>query len=88
MVPKTKKSHFLKNRKRLQENKKFKQNHTVAIGIDLIDHILQFGLGGVLAEGAHDGTQLLGGDGAIAILIEEGEGLLEPRYEKENIKSL
>ena len=51
---------------------------TVAISIDLVDHVLKLGLGGVLAEGAHDGAKLLGGDGAIAILIEQGEGLLEP----------
>jgi hypothetical protein len=48
-----------------------------AIGVDLIDHVLELGLGGVLAEGAHNCPQLLGGDGAIAILVEQGEGLLE-----------
>merc|ERR1712022_30243 len=32
---------------------------------------------GVLAEGAHHGSQLLGGDGTVAILVEEGESLLE-----------
>jgi len=49
---------------------------TVVIGIDLVDHILQLRLGGVLAEGAHDGAKLLGGDFSIAILVKEGEGLL------------
>merc|ERR1719389_794181 len=48
-----------------------------AIGIDLVDHVLELSLGGVLAEGAHDSSKLLGGDGAIAILVEKGEGLLE-----------
>ena len=51
--------------------------YTVAIGVDLVDHVLKLGLSGVLAEGAHNGAQLLGGDGAIAVLVEEGEGLLE-----------
>jgi hypothetical protein len=37
-------------------------NGTVVVGIDLVDHILQLRLGGVLAEGAHDGAKLLGGD--------------------------
>mmetsp|Transcript_5766 Transcript_5766/g.11783 ORF Transcript_5766/g.11783 Transcript_5766/m.11783 type:complete len:206 (+) Transcript_5766:195-812(+) len=49
----------------------------VAVGIDLVDHVLKLGLGGVLAEGAHHGAKLLGGNGAVAILIEEGERLLE-----------
>ena len=48
-----------------------------AVDIDLVDHVLELGLGRVLAEGAHDGAKLLGGDGAIAILVKEGEGLLE-----------
>jgi hypothetical protein len=38
---------------------------------------LQLGFGRVLAEGAHDGAQLLSGDGAIAILVKQGEGLLK-----------
>ena len=49
----------------------------VAISIDLIDHVLELGLSGVLAKGAHDSAQLLGGDGAITVLVEQGEGLLE-----------
>ena len=43
-------------------------NGTVAIGIDLIDHVLQLGLGGVLSERSHDGAQLLRGDRSISIL--------------------
>ena len=31
----------------------------VAVGIDLVDHILQFGLSGVLAQGSHDCSQFL-----------------------------
>ena len=54
-------------------------NGAVAVGIDLVDHVLELSLGRVLAEGAHDGAELLGGDGAITVLVEEGEGLLELR---------
>jgi hypothetical protein len=52
-------------------------NGAVAISIDLVDHVLELSLSGVLAEGAHDGAKLFGGDGAIAVLVEQGEGLLE-----------
>lgn len=37
-------------------------NGAVVVGIDLVDHILKLRLRGVLAEGAHDGAELLGGD--------------------------
>merc|ERR1719456_2060168 len=50
---------------------------TVAIRIDLIDHVLQLSLSGVLAQRAHHRAKLLGRNGAIAILVEEREGLLE-----------
>jgi hypothetical protein len=56
----------------------------IAVGVHLIDHVLQFGLGGVLPQRAHDCPQFLlyvqrylGGDGSIAIFVEEGEGLFE-----------
>merc|ERR550514_1807768 len=49
----------------------------VTIGIHFVDHILKLCLGWVLPQRAHDCAQLLGGDGAITILVEEGEGLLE-----------
>lgn len=49
----------------------------VAVGVDLVNHVLQLALGGVLAKRAHDGAQLLGGDGAVAVLVEQREGLLE-----------
>lgn len=45
----------------------------------LVDHVLQLSLGGVLAQRPHDGAQLLGRDGAIAVLVEQGERLLELR---------
>lgn len=57
-------------------------NGAVAICIDLVHHILKVGLGGVLAQGAHDGAELLGGDGAIAILIEQRESLCRQREKK------
>lgn len=34
----------------------------VVVSVDLVDHVLQFGFGGVLAEGTHDGAQFLGCD--------------------------
>jgi len=34
----------------------------VVVGVNLVDHVLQLGLGGVLAQRAHDGSKLLGGD--------------------------
>lgn len=49
----------------------------VAVGVHLVDHVLQLGLGGVLPQGAHDGAQLLGGDGAVAVLVEQGKGFFE-----------
>ena len=39
----------------------------VAIGVDLVDHILKFGLCGVLAQGTHDGPKFFRGDGTISI---------------------
>ena len=37
-------------------------NGTVVVSIDLVDHVLQLGLGRVLAKGSHDGAQLLASD--------------------------
>lgn len=34
----------------------------VVVSVNLVDHILKFRLGGVLAEGSHDSAQLLGSD--------------------------
>ena len=47
------------------------------ISINFIDHILKFCFCGVLSKRSHDCAQLLGSDGAVTILIEEGEGLFE-----------
>ena len=40
---------------------------------------LQLHLGGVHAQRGHDGAQLLGGDGAVPVLVEHREHLLELR---------
>ncbi len=49
----------------------------LTVCVDLVDHVLQLGLGGVLSERPHDGAQLLGRDGAVAVLVEQAERLLE-----------
>merc|ERR1712141_250733 len=49
----------------------------VAIGVDLVDHVLQLRLCRVLSQRPHHRAELLGGDGAVPILVEEGERLLE-----------
>jgi hypothetical protein len=49
----------------------------LTVGVDLVDHVLELGLGRVLAQRPHDGAQLLGRDGAVAVLVEQREGLLE-----------
>merc|ERR1711953_405472 len=52
-------------------------NGAVAVGVHLIDHILEFGLSRVLSERSHDSSQPLCGDGAISVLVEQGKGFLE-----------
>jgi hypothetical protein len=37
-------------------------NGAIVISVNLVDHILQLGLGRVLAQGAHNGAQFLGGN--------------------------
>lgn len=49
----------------------------LTVSVHLIDHVLQFGLSGVLPQRPHHSPQLLGSNGAIPILVEEGEGFLE-----------
>lgn len=44
-------------------------NRSIAIGINFVDHVLQLSLGRVLPERAHDSSELLGGDGAIAVCV-------------------
>lgn len=52
-------------------------NGAVAVSIDLVNHVLQLSLGRVLTERTHNGAQLLGGDGAVTVLVEQGEGLFQ-----------
>lgn len=42
----------------------------LTVSVHLIDHVLQLGLCGVLAQRPHDGAKLFGGDGAVTILVE------------------
>ena len=49
----------------------------LTVGVHLVDHVLQLGLCGVLTQRAHDGAQLFGGDGSIAVLVKERERLFE-----------
>ena len=49
----------------------------LTVGVDFVDHVLKLRLCGVLTERPHDGAQLFSGDGAVAILVEERERLLE-----------
>ena len=43
---------------------------TVAVGIDLVDHVLEFCFGGVLPEGPHDGAEFLGGGRGTLVVME------------------
>ena len=49
----------------------------LTISVHLVDHVLQLRLCRVLPQGPHDGAQLLGGDGAVAIFVEEAERFFE-----------
>lgn len=42
----------------------------LTVSVHLVDHVLQLGLCGVLAQRPHDGAKLFGGDCAITILVE------------------
>ena len=42
-----------------------------------INHVLELLLRGVVAQGPHDGAQLLGGHRPVPVLVEHHEGLLE-----------
>ena len=41
--------------------------------VSLADHLVDLGVCQVLAEGFHDGFELVGADGAAAVLVEDGE---------------
>lgn len=42
---------------------------SVVVSVHLVDHVLELRLARVLAERAHDGAQLLGGDLTCAVLL-------------------
>ena len=44
-----------------------KVDGTISIGINLVDHVLELSLRGVLSQGTHDSPKLHGGDRAIII---------------------
>jgi len=46
-----------------------KVNGAVVVSVHLVDHVLELRLAGVLAERAHDGAQLLGGDLTCATVL-------------------
>mmetsp|Transcript_5947 Transcript_5947/g.11629 ORF Transcript_5947/g.11629 Transcript_5947/m.11629 type:complete len:244 (-) Transcript_5947:7-738(-) len=52
-------------------------NGSVAVSINLVDHVNELSLSWVLAKRAHDGAELLGGNRTITVLVEQGERLLE-----------
>ena len=53
-------------------------DRAVAVSINLlVDHVLGHTLGRVLTQGPPDCSKLLGGDGAIAVLVEQRENLPE-----------
>lgn len=43
----------------------------LTVSVHLVDHVLEFSLGGVLSQRAHDSSKLFGGDGAIAVLVKQ-----------------
>ena len=47
------------------------------VDVDLVDHLHELGLCWVLAQRPHDHAQLFGGDVAVAVLVEQLEGVAE-----------
>jgi hypothetical protein len=54
-------------------------NGAIVVGVDLVDHILQFRLGRVLAQGAHDGAEFFGGDLSCSISMLDWASKCEAR---------
>jgi hypothetical protein len=52
----------------------------IVVGINLIDHVLEFRLAGILAERAHDGSQLLGCDLTITIFVLWESAACQPSF--------
>merc|ERR1712232_1486469 len=56
------------------KRQKFRKiDRTITVGVDLVNHVLELGLRGVLPQRAHDCAQFLRGNGTISILIKERE---------------
>lgn len=53
-----------------QGQKLWEIDSAVTIGVDLVDHVLKFGFGGVLSEGSHDSAELLRKGGCTLVVIE------------------
>ena len=53
--------------------------HSLTVGVDFVYHVLKLCLSWILAKGPHNCAQLLRRNGAVAILVEQREGLLELR---------
>ena len=51
----------------------------VVVGVYFVDHVLQFGLWGVLAQRPHDRAQLLARNLPVAVFVEESERFPELR---------
>ena len=49
----------------------------VAVGVHLVDHVLQLGLGRVLSERAHHRSQFLRRDRAVAVLVKKRKCFFE-----------
>jgi len=49
----------------------WKVDCTITVGVDLIDHVLELRLSGILSQRAHHSAQLFGGDRTIAILVKK-----------------
>lgn len=47
------------------------------VRVDFVDHILQFLLGRILTQRAHDFAQLIGGDGSRVVFVEQAEDVFE-----------
>nr|GMD15410.1 probable LRR receptor-like serine/threonine-protein kinase At3g47570 [Ipomoea batatas] len=52
-------------------------DHPVAVAIDAADHIPAIGDGAIVAEAVQHVLELVGGDGAVFVDVEDGEGVLE-----------
>ena len=50
---------------------------TVAVSVDFSYRLFHLGLGGILADLAHDGGEVGGRDAALAVLVKQHERLLE-----------